>query len=160
MTQPRASVVTPEMRAQIGVESEPATFEVDKMACRMFARALGYKDPIFYDEAHAQSKGYRSIPAPFGFLGHPVTMPGQPDPMMTAYFRFDTPLRRHLNGGTDIQYFDTICAGDVLTATSKLVDIRERQANIGLMLITVTEFTFRNQEGQVVAIFRGTGISY
>jgi len=148
------------MRAQIGVESEPVTFEVDRTACRMFARALGYGDPIFYDEAYAQSKGYRSILAPFGFLGHAVSMPGQPDPMMSAYFRFETPLRRRLNGGTAIEYFDTICAGDILTATSKLVDIRERQGNVGLMLITVTEFTFRNQQGKVAAIFRGTGISY
>ena len=76
MTQ--ASVITDEMRAAIGKESEPVTFEVDKTACRMFARAVGYTDPIFFDEEHAKSKGYRGIPAPVGFLGHPVYDPNRP----------------------------------------------------------------------------------
>ncbi len=58
MAQPKArpepaegtSVTTDKMRAEIGVESEPVTFEVDKTACRMFARAVGYTDPIYFDE--------------------------------------------------------------------------------------------------------------
>ena len=158
MTQ--ASVITDAMRAEIGKESAPVTFEVDKSACRMFARAVGYTDPIYYDEAAARSQGYRNIPAPPGFLGHAVTVPGQPNPLTAAYFRFDTPLKRRLNGGTDIEYLGDVCAGDVLTTTAKLVDISERQASIGLMLVTVTEFTYRNQEGNVVAKVRGTGISY
>ncbi len=65
-----ASVITDAMRAEIGKESEPVTFEIDKTACRMFARAAGYTDPLFFDEEYARSKGYRGIPAPVGFLGH------------------------------------------------------------------------------------------
>ncbi len=56
-------LITEEMRAAVGVESEPWTLEVDKTMVRMFARAVGYTDPLFYDEAFAQSKGYRSLPA-------------------------------------------------------------------------------------------------
>ncbi len=160
MTQPQASVITDEMRAAIGQESAPVTFEVDKNSCRMFARAVGYSDPVYYDEAAARSAGYRSIPAPPGFLGHPVIVPGQPNPLAQAYFRFDTALKRRLNGGTDIEYLGDICAGDILTATAKLVDLGERQASIGLMLVTVTEFSYRNQSGEVVARVRATGISY
>lgn len=162
MTQPhspQASVITDEMRAAIGQESEPATFEVDKTACRMFARAVGYTDPLFYDEEFAKSRGYSSIVAPPGFLGHPVLVPGQPNPLMSAYFRFQTPYKRVLNGGTDIEYFDTICAGDVLTVTSKLADLQERVGSIGPMLITVSEFTYK-REGKAVAVMRGTGIYY
>ena len=159
MAQPQASVITDKMRAQIGVESEPHTFEVDKTACRMFARAVGYTDPIYFDEEHARSSGYRSIPAPVGFLGHHVYNPNAPQ-HLGGYFRTDTPFKRILNGGTDIEYFDTICAGDVLTATSKLVDLSEREGRMGPMLITVTETTYRNRDGKVVAKSRGTGIQY
>ena len=159
MTQ-QASVITDEMRAVIGQESAPVTFEVDKNSCRMFARAVGYSDPVYYDEAAARSAGYRSIPAPPGFLGHPVIVPGQPNPLAAAYSPFDTPLKRRLNGGTDIEYLADVCAGDVLTATAKLVDVSERQASIGLMLITVTEFTYRDQADKIVAKVRATGISY
>ena len=45
-----ASIITDEMRAIIGKESEPVTVEVDKSAVRMFARAVGYTDLIYYDE--------------------------------------------------------------------------------------------------------------
>jgi hypothetical protein len=159
MTQPRSSVITDEMRGHIGKESEPVTLEVDKTACRMFARAVGYTDPVYYDEEYARSRGYRSIPVPFGFLGHPVYDPNAPQ-RLGGYFRFQTPFKRVLNGGTDIEYFDTVCAGDVLTATSKLTDISERESRLGPMLITVTEFTYRNQDGKVVATMRGTGIQY
>ncbi len=167
MAQPKArpepaegtSVITDKMRAEIGVESEPVTFEVDKTACRMFARAVGYTDPIYFDEQYAKSKGYRGIPAPVGFLGHVVYDPNRPQ-RIGGYFRTDTPFKRVLNGGTDIEYFDTVCAGDVLTATSKLVDLSERESRLGPMLITVTESTYRNQDGKVVARARGTGIQY
>ena len=156
------SVITDAMRAEIGKESEPVTFELDKSACRMFARAVGYTDPLFFDEEFARSKGYRSIPAPVGFLGHPVYNPNAPQSARGGggYFRADSPFKRILNGGTDIEYFDTVCAGDLLTATGKLVDLSERAGRLGPMLVTVTETTYRNQAGKAVTVVRGTGIQY
>jgi len=157
--EPPASVITEEMRAAIGVESEPIVVEVDKAACRLFARALGYSDLLYYDEDFAKAKGYRSILAPPCFLGQPVFGPDRSDPFWGSYFRFRA-YKRLLNGGTDVEYFDTICAGDELTLTSKLADLRERVGSLGPMLITVTEWTYRNHEGKLVAILRGTGIQY
>ena len=78
MTQQKASVITDEMRARIGVESEPVAYEIDNTGCRQFARAVGYTDPVFFDEAAAKARGYRGILAPPGFLGHPIVIPGQP----------------------------------------------------------------------------------
>ena len=154
-----ASVITDEMRAAIGQESEPTTIEVDKTAVRMFARALGYTDLIYYDEQYAKSKGYRSLPAPMGFLGHPIFRPDIPS--RPAYvMSFKTPYKRVLNGGTDIEYYEPICAGDVLTSTSKIADLSERSANIGPMLLITGETTYKNQAGKVVARFRGTLIQY
>src|SRR5438045_1623393 len=92
------SVITDEMRAAIGVEGEPYTVEVDKTSVRMFARAVGYADPVFYDEEFAKSKGYRSIPAPPHYLGTPIFNPNQPP---SGRPRFTSPYKRGLNGGTD-----------------------------------------------------------
>ncbi len=159
------SMINDEMRARIGVESEPWTLEVDKTAVRMFARSCQYTDPIFYDEEFAKSKGYRSIPAPPHYLGTPIFNPKTSDPTFGGPrtgggFRAGNPkLRRVLNGGTDIEYFDTLQAGDLLTATSKVADITERKGNLGTMVITITETTYK-RDGQVVAISRGTGIAY
>ncbi len=159
MTQSQASVVTDEMRSAIGRESDPVTYEVDRTGCRQFARAVGYTDPIFYDEAGAKARGYRGVVAPAGFLGLAVAVPGQQARTPEA-FRLDVPYKRVLNGGTDIEYFDDVCAGDVLTATTKLTDLAEREGRMGPMLILSTETAYKNGAGKVVAIARGQAIRY
>src|SRR3989442_9701640 len=104
MTQQQTSVITDDMRAAIGKESEPVSYEVDNTGCRQFARAVGYTDPIFFDEAAAKSRGYRGIVAPAGVLGHPVGVPCPPA-RMSEGVRMDIPYKRILHGGTDIQDF-------------------------------------------------------
>src|SRR5215207_4412591 len=113
-------LITPEMRARIGVESAEWTLEVDKTAVRMFARAIQYTDPIFYDEEFARSKGYRSVIAPPHYTGTPIFNPATSDPTFggprsgggsAAGPRGNPKLRRVLNGGTEIEYHDVIQAG-------------------------------------------------
>ena len=156
MTNEAKSVITDEMRAQLNVESEPWTVEVDKTAIRMFARSVQYTDPLFYDEDFARSKGYRSLPAPPHYLGTPIFDPNAPP---RGVRQLNIPYRRNLNGGTDIEYFDQIVAGDLLTATSKLSDLEETSGRLGPMLIVRTETIYR-RDGRIVAIQRGTGIRY
>ncbi len=158
------SAITQEMREQIGKESEPTTYEVDKTAVRMFARAVGHTDQVFYDEEEAKRRGYRSLPAPPGYLGTPIYNPRTTGAEGPGGFTRG-PYKRILNGGTEIEYFnagpaDAICAGDVLTARSKIASLSERQGNIGPMLITVSETAYTNQDGKLVAVSRGTIISY
>ncbi len=157
----RESLITDEMRAQVGVESEPTTLEVDKTSVRMFARAVGYTDPVYYDEEAARAAGYRGLPAPAGYLGTPVHDPNR-RAGRTAQLSMEPrrPLKRMLNGGTDVEYLADICAGDVLTSTSAVASVEERQGRLGEMLITTTKTTYRNERGETVAIMTGTGIRY
>lgn len=159
MTQEKTSVITDEMRSRIGVESEPVAYEVDNLGCRQFARSVGYTDPVFYDEEAARARGYRGLLAPPGFLGHPVFNPNKP-PRLPEAFRLEIPYKRVLNGGTDIEYFADVCAGDRLMASTKLSDLVEREGKIGPMLIVSTETVFRNEKGETVAIQRGNAIRY
>lgn len=159
------SVITDEMRAAVGVEGPPTVLEVEKTNCRMFARAVGHTDPIFYDEAAAKARGYRSIVAPPGFLGTPVFNPnaaaGAPGEMGGR--RFSVPYKRVLNGGTEYEYFpenDVICAGDTITARTKIAGFEETTGSLGPMLITRRETTYTNQHGKVVAKMYGTVIQY
>lgn len=154
------SLITDEMRATIGKESEPTTLEVDKTSVRMFARSVGYTDPVYYDEEAAKAAGYRSLPAPPGYLGTPVFDPNRRAVRPQGMLEPSRPLKRVLNGGTDVEYLADICAGDVLTSTSAVSSIEERQGRLGEMLITTTKTTYRNERGEVVAIMTGTGIRY
>ena len=154
------SVISDEMRAAIGQEAPPYTLEVDKTAIRMFARAVGHTDLIYYDEEYARGKGHRGLVCPPAFLGHPVFKPDQPLGI-AGYWSLKTPFKRVLNGGTEFEYFDEeICAGDVLTATTKLADLRERAGSLGPMLFIISETTYKNQDGKMVAKMIGTGIQY
>jgi acyl dehydratase len=152
------SAITDEMRAAIGKEWEPVTVEVDKTAVRMFARAVGYTDLIYYDEEYAKSKGYRSLPCPVGFVGHPIFQPGRSRP--PHVMPFQTPYKRVLNGGTDFEYYESVCAGDVLTATTKVVDMVERTGSMGPMVFISSDTIYTNQQGRAVAKFRSTLIQY
>ena len=155
------SLITDEMRAVIGVESKPWICELDKTAVRMFARSVGQTDPVFYDEEEAKRAGYRSLPAPPGYLGTPIFdpkrsegAPGRAGPQPSRE------LTRILNGGTEIEYLDDICAGDVLTARSHVAGYEERKGSIGDMLIVTSKTTYTNQDGNVAAVVTGTLIRY
>lgn len=149
-------VVTDEMRATIGVESAPWTVELDKTAVRMFARSVGHTDPVFYDEDEAKRRGYHSLPAPPGYLGTPIFNPEAPQ---RGAPQLDLPFKRRLNGGTEVEYFAEICAGDVLTGRSHIAGIEETTGRLGPMVIVTTE-TVYTRAGAVVAKTRGTGIRY
>src|SRR3954447_267837 len=100
------------MQAAIGVESEPRPLELDKLQIRLFARAVGYTDPLYFDEAFAKSQGYLSLPCPPQFLGVPIFSPASAAPPFggarSRRARLNHGLKRVLNGGTEIEMFDTI----------------------------------------------------
>ncbi|MFN0095338.1 MAG: MaoC family dehydratase N-terminal domain-containing protein [Dehalococcoidia bacterium] len=158
------SLITQEMRDAIGVEGPPTTYEVDRTAIRMFARSVGHTDPIYFDVEAARAAGYRDIPCPPGYLGTPIFNPKTSDPTSAnrtnRELQPSRPLNRRLNGGTEIEYFGDICAGDVLTSRGQLADVQERKGSIGDMLISTSKSTYRNQDGAVVAVMTGTGIRY
>ena len=164
MTTAESSVITDEMRAIVGVEGPPMTLVVEKANCRMFARAVGHTDPIFYDEAAAKARGYRSIAAAPGFMGTPIFKPGGSAGAPTETRGYSIPYKRVLNGGTEYEYFpdvDAICAGDTITARGKIASFEETTSpTIGPMLVTRRETTYTNQDGKVVAKMYGTTIQY
>lgn len=160
------SLITAAMLAQIGVESSPVRYEVDKSSVRMFARAVGYTDPIYYDEEAAVAAGYRSLPCPPGYLGTPVFRPGVSDPTFGSAPAGDTlpeppvQLPSLLDGGVEVEYFDDICAGDALTVTSRVSGLKERSGSLGRMLITTSDTVYRRTDGSVVAVVTATSIRY
>ncbi len=158
-------VISDEMRRQIGVETPPWTYEVTTTSVRMFARGVGYTDPVYFDVDAAKRAGYRSLPAPPTYLGTPVFIPGQSSDTFSGPQqggpRLEHGLKNLLDGGTETEYMDAICAGDTLTVKSKLagLDVRESKS-IGKMLLTTQETSYTNQLGKLVAVQRSQAIFY
>jgi N-terminal half of MaoC dehydratase len=153
-----SGLITDELRALIGTPWPPVEYEVDPSAIRMWATAVGIDDPVFFDEAVARSRGFEAIPAPPGFVGHPRTKPGDPEPGPPIR-GLHPELTRSLNGGTAFSYDRPIVAGDVLTATTAIVELQEREGSIGRMLLITRETTFRRGPERV-ATMRATVINY
>ena len=68
---------------------------------------------------------------------------------------------RIMNGGSQARYGIRMRAADVITqGPNKLVDYKERQTRLGLTLLTVTECSWTNQNGEVVKTMQTTDIRY
>ena len=157
--------ITDEMRAAMGIESAPWTYEVTTTSVRAFARGVGYTDPVYFDVAAAKAAGYRSLPCPPTYLGTPVFIPGQSNDTFSGPKNTGPGvkhgLKNVLDGGTETEYFADICAGDTLEVTGKVSDLSVRESKTtGQMLIVTNETSYTNQDGVVVAVQRGQGLFY
>lgn len=157
--------ITPEMRAQIGVESDPWPYEVTAPGVRAFARGVGYSDPVYYDPGAARAAGYNNLPAPPCYLGTPAFLPGRSDPV------FSTPagtgprprygLTEVLDGGTEAVYERSLLAGETLMARYRLVGLQVKQSrSVGAMLVVTSEITLHDGDGKVAARERSQHIFY
>ena len=144
--------VTEEVRKQIGVRSEPVTWEVERGAIIRFARAIGDPNPLFNDEPRARATRFGGLIAPPTFCRS--LTPNIP------IIKLDMPSFRVVDGGSDWEYFEPIRVGDRITVVTKLTDIREAAGRLGMMVIMSFEFTYTNQFGQVCVIQRSNLIRY
>jgi len=146
--------ITEKMKSSIGWLSDPWTYEVSRTGVRSFARGVGYTDPVYYDTDAAKKAGYRDLPAPPTYLGTPIYIPGRSDKFFSSLWSMlDHGLDKLLDGGTETEYFDTICAGDTLTYVCKLTELFTKESKTtGTMLVIVTEDTYTNQDGKVAAV--------
>jgi len=150
------SVITEEMRNAIGVESEPSVYEIEKEAIRRWAESLGDPNPLYRDEEYAKKLGYRGLVAPPAFIAQ-YSFPVKHGRPRAA---FKMPFARNLNGGNEYEFLKPICSGDVITSTTKIANMKERDGKMGKMLFVIIENTYKNQDGEIVAKARNTGISY
>ena len=153
MTTTQGPLLTEEMRQRtIGLEGEPAILDVEKGAIARFAEAVGDPNPLWNDEAGARNSRYGGLTAPPTFL--------RSVRLQRPQLPFDVPYTRNLDGGSEWEYFGPIRAGDRITAVARIEDVSERSGRLGPMLFTVTNITYTNQFGEVVATQRTTAIRY
>ena len=149
-----ASLITPELQALLGKEGEPEFFEVEKGQLKRLAQALGDPNPLWNDLDYARKSRYGNIIAPPTFLVNSglIKLAVKLTDMMG-------PSRNWLDVGMEIEFFKPIEAGDTITSTAKLIDLKEKRGKKGPMLILLLEATYKNQRGEVVKICRNTFIS-
>ena len=150
------------MRASVGKESAAANARSDNDGDPHVRPRRRPHRPDLLRRGVREEQGPPQHRRPAGFFGTASTTPSSGGGAGGANQTLPNGrVLRGLNGGAEFEYTGVdICAGDVLTAVSKTVDISERQSSLGLMLITRRETTYTNQNGEVVCRAYGTTLAY
>jgi acyl dehydratase len=136
----------------IGRTGKPFKMPIEWGKVREFARAIKDPNPLYFDPELARRE-LGGIPVPVTFL-QTGTFWTDAD-SSPGFGGFD--LRRILHGEQEFEYFKPIFVGDVLTGTTKVADVYEKEGGRGgKMTLLVTETEYANQRGEKVAISRST----
>ncbi len=173
-------VVTPEIRAMVGQETESAIApqEVCRSEIRRFVQAIMSDDPLWYDEEYAKETrfGPECAPGPYtlravGYFKRPL---GTPDPVRAK--GVDEDVRgdldaenatrvpwpagvREFHGGSEVEYLQLPRVGDIITSVSKVVKIEEKTGRHGDLGVLHRDRIFTNQHGEVLAIHHHVNIA-
>jgi acyl dehydratase len=164
-------VLADEVKQFIGKPAGSSIFEVEKEPIRRFADSVGDENPLYWDEEYAKKSRYGSIIAPPGFISSPwyagrAVKWGKKEPMPAELsgrgelmgVLFKAGYWRVLDGGIEYEFFEPVKADDTIKAASIIKDVIEREGKTGKMAFLITETTYTNQKGQVVAKARQTSI--
>lgn len=167
------SLITDEHRALIGVESpkRAAAVPVSEEMLRRFHQAVMEGNPVHWDHDVAAASRYGTVVAtPLFPLHAQRRAPGEPDPFdrlkeqpdsdgtfsagsSTGLPPVEVPLKRLLNGGTEAEFFQLARVGDVISSSSRYLDIIERTGKDGNpMVIIKIATTYTNQDDEVLAV--------
>jgi acyl dehydratase len=125
----------------VGKRYPPADYEVGREKIREYADAVGEESPIHRDRQAAVEAGFRDVVAPPMFAvvySAPAMRPAILDPEVGIN------LMAMVHGGQEFVWSEPVCAGDVITTTAEVKDIRESDGK-GFY---VFESVSTNQDGQ------------
>lgn len=154
MTTQQTGVITEEHRALIGPETKPGYHLIEAGAVKRFCDAVGLTDPIYTDPEAARAAGYPERPIPPSFW---CSLMGSGSELKRPDFSHHG--SRNMNGGTEYEYLKPAYVGQTLAATMRIADIYEKQSSKGgIMVFTVMENIWRDEQGEIVTRGRLTGI--
>ncbi len=130
-----------------------STYEVGREHIRRFAAAVGDTSPACTDPAHARALGHADVVAPPTFLTVLGFRFAQEGPVADPELGLDYSLVVH--GEQSFELHRPVVAGDVLSSSTRIEDVREAGRNE--LVRTVTEVT--GADGAAVATLSSTIVS-
>jgi hypothetical protein len=167
--------ITDEMRGAIGGRMDrQVSFPITDSDIRRWAMAVYYPDEpprLYWDADHAKGTRYGGLVAPEEFNPFAWMVAEKYDPpveiQMLDPARTEKMLgvqapavKFQLNGGQETEYGVPMRPGDVITAETKLDGYWEREGRHGLMLFTIFDMTWTNQNDELVRRTKRTLIRY
>jgi acyl dehydratase len=132
------------LKGKVGVAWKPRKYLIEGEMVRRFARAVGDTNPLWQDGAIAPPAFTLSI----GF-----------EQFVEDLMKL-TPFNTVLMGSTEIESYQPIKRGDVITVVFKISHLRERKGQMGQMVFMTFESSYKNQAGELAAKCRQMVIGY
>ena len=136
-------------RRFIGFVSAPRSTQIDRGMLRLFAKATGESNPVYFDDAAAVAAGYPGIPAPPTYAI--VLFSGAPA-VGSSLEDLGVDERDVLHGEQSYRHHRMMFAGDQITLTTTTSDIYARKG--GALEFIVYDTTAVNQHGQLCTEMR------
>ncbi len=155
----------------IGKETEAHTGDpVLVRDIRRYALAIDDPNPIYYDENAARRGKYQGVTAPLAYVSWAVGVPGKEkrvkdlgeDGLASFVGVPEIPnvwTLGWVRGGDEFEFFKRVYANDRVTVKGKILDMNEKDGKSGKLLFVTSEFTYTNQNGELLAKHRVTMIA-
>jgi hypothetical protein len=136
-------VISEELNSLLNVPFGPEVYEIEKGMVRKFVEAIDDPNPRWREVT-------------------PPTFPAAlvPRELVHRLFNAKSPLKRVLNGASELEYLQPIKAGDVISVTGTLTRLRQVPGAGGPTLFMFTEMAYTNQRGETVVRGKNTYIRY
>ena len=165
------SLIPEAARAMIGKETSPRIIgEVYKRDIQRFTLATDDHNRPYFDEEYAKKSRHGGIIAPPSFIftffydqgegpdveigEDGIVVSGASDELTVPL-----PVKRVMGAGSELEFFQPLRPGDVISVKRKILDIYEKEGRSGKIVFIVREATYTNQRGEVVVIEKGTGMA-
>jgi len=159
----KESLITQEARAMIGVKIKPVTGKVYEKEIQRFCYAVGDLNPAYLAKDGPDGGGNAGIVAPPMFYDIPSTEAYplhrlKADGLPEGGRNIPLNTTRTMAGGKEVEFFKPMQPGDDITRSGRLVEIYEKEGRSGPLVFSVFEYRYTNQDGDLVAIEKITGI--
>ena len=166
MAETTTSLIPPESFALVGEPlGDAVSATITAKDAQRYARAADDLNPVYFDEAAAKAAGYRTMIAPPTYLLYATARDGTvADLRSDGLYRGggrNVPLlvKRVMFGGQEFDFLEPACVGDTVTAQNRLKSLEQKEGSSGPFVLMVTETTYTNQDGTVIARARGKSIA-
>ncbi|HLZ71906.1 MAG TPA: MaoC family dehydratase N-terminal domain-containing protein [Dehalococcoidia bacterium] len=164
MTTP--SLITDELRAQIGVEQETLLGEITLLDIQRYALTVGDLNPLYFDEAYAKQTPYGGIVAPPNYLTAVITWGVGPQEGelsrdglgLRRNEQAEGNARRRMAGGQELEFHQPVRPGDVVRCLTRTESMEQREGRSGPFVLIITEQRYVNQRDELLVTCRQTAI--
>lgn len=152
-----------------------ANAPLEREMLRRFVQAVMDRDPLYFDEGYARGTRYGQLVAPPLYPVHAFRPAADgPDPLVSVqqdpdadgtfgndgmFFGLEpiqSPFKRLLNGGNEIEFVRCLAVGEVCIAQARYADVVLKEGKSGQMLLVDIETEFRTEAGELLLVNRQT----